>query len=134
MTQAQQTYVQIASAFQAALNCGESSNDVWFDRHVQTIEEICRNHAPHGSGFDSGTTFDFNASKPERLVFNTSYHHMNEGGYYDGWTEHQVVVTPSLLFGYHLKVTGRNRNDIKDYIGGCFASFLDVRLENIKAA
>lgn len=80
------------------------------------LEGFVRSRMPRGSGFDSGTTLDFDKSTPDKLVFNTSFHHMNDGGFYDGWTEHQIIVTPSLEFDFHLRVTGRDRNQIKDYI------------------
>jgi hypothetical protein len=71
---------------------------------------------PSGSGFDNGSTINLKESRPDRLVIDTAFHHMDEHGYYDGWTEHKVIVTPSLQWGYVLRVTGRNRNWIKDYI------------------
>jgi hypothetical protein len=75
---------------------------------------------PSGSGFDSGTQFDYDKSTPEKLVFHTTFHHMNENGMYDGWTEHTVTVTPSFVLGYHVKITGRNKNNIIEYINECF--------------
>jgi hypothetical protein len=45
---------------------------------------------------------------------------MNEGGYYDGWTEHQVIITPSLQHGFDVRVTGQDRNEIKDYLAELF--------------
>jgi hypothetical protein len=45
---------------------------------------------------------------------------MNDTGYYDGWTEHTVTVTPSFS-GINIRVSGRNRNDIKDYIHETFS-------------
>jgi len=39
---------------------------------------------------------------------------MNENGYYDGWTAHTVTVTPSLARAFNLRISGRNRNDIKE--------------------
>jgi hypothetical protein len=80
---------------------------------------------PSGSGFDSGTTLDLDASHADKLVFQTSFHHMDENGYYDGWTEHTVTVTPSLRDRYHIRISGRNRNDIKEMIHQSF----DVALE-----
>ena len=56
----------------------------------------------------------------------THFHHMNDGGFYDGWTEHSVVVTPSLVYGFDTRITGRDRNDIKNYIG----EEMDLRLRN----
>jgi hypothetical protein len=70
---------------------------------------------PSGSGIDSGTKLDLNASHAEKLVFDIAYHHMNDGGFYDGWTQHRIVVTPSFT-GINLRISGRDRNDIKDYL------------------
>lgn len=110
---------QIASALQAQINCQKNGNQEWHDRHGETIEQLVSDHLPSGSGFDAGTTLA-DDSKPNRLIFNTSFHHMTEHGMYDGWTEHQVIVTPCLVLGFSLRVTGRDRNDIKELIGDTF--------------
>ena len=96
-------YQIIASAVQARINCKERSNQEWFDRWTKTIEEETA-ELPSGSGIDSAPKFDF------------GYHHMNENGMYDGWTDHQLVITPSLQFGFHLRITGKDRNQVKDYL------------------
>jgi hypothetical protein len=75
-------------------------------------------------GFDNGTTLDMDASNPEKLVFQTSFHHMDENGCYSGWTSHRVVVVPSLAFGIRLHIGGEDRNDIKSYIFESFTEFL----------
>ena len=56
---------------------------------------------------------------------------MNENGYYDGWTEHTVTVTPSLQHAFSLRISGRNRNDIKDMMHESFNYALrtDVRYD-----
>lgn len=59
-------------------------------------------------------------------MFETSVHHMNPDGYYDGWTEHTVTVTPSFIGRFDLKVSGRDRNGIKDYIAEVFGSVLSA--------
>ena len=119
-------YQQIARSFVAYQNCLISGNTEWGGNHKETIESLASDHLPSGSGFDSGSTFDFEASKPNRLVFNTSFHHMTEHGYYDGWTEHSVIVTPDLHSGFNLHVTGRDRREIKEYIGD-ITTFLEAR-------
>ncbi|MCB1865144.1 MAG: hypothetical protein KDG50_06910 [Chromatiales bacterium] len=116
-------YRAIASRIAAQANCLERGNSEWHAKHGAVIAELIRDHSPSGSGFDAGTQLD-NKSTPERLVFKTSFHHMNDGGYYDGWTEHSVIVTPSLVFGFNLRITGRDRNAIKDYIADCFNTAL----------
>jgi len=68
-------------------------------------------------------------STPEHLVFHCSYHHMNENGYYDGWTDHIVHVTPSLIHGFRLRITGTNRNGIKDYLVDIYRTWLNETIK-----
>lgn len=83
---------------------------------------------PSGSGVDSGSLILLDdpgtpvgkRSIGNRLVLQTSFHHMNDAGMYTCWTEHNVIVTPSLQFGIELRVTGRDRNDIKEYLRELF--------------
>lgn len=124
-------YQQIASTFAAFINCrdGATLNSEWLMRHSDKIREIVGDKLPSGSGFNNGTQFDFEESKPERLVFNTAFHHMNANGYYDGWTTHKVIVTPSLAHGFDMRVTGRDRNQIKEYIGYTIHHALNAELD-----
>lgn len=117
-----QIYTVLSRAIGARARCEEKNNEEWVTKHTETIDEII-DSLPSGSGFDHGTELD-DSSTPERIVFNTAYHHMNDGGYYDGWTERQVILTASLEMGYQLKITGRDRNDIKSYIHECFSLVL----------
>jgi hypothetical protein len=79
---------------------------------------------PSGSGVDIGTKLDLGESTSDKLVFSASFHHMDEHGGYDGWTDHKIIVTPSLQFGFNLKITGRDRNQIKDYLSDIFHTAL----------
>jgi hypothetical protein len=83
--------------------------------------------APSGSGFDNGTQIDRDRS--DVLIFSTSFHHMDEAGGYDGWTEHTVRVKPSLAWGFDLTVSGRDRNGIKDYIADVFSPWLNEMVD-----
>ncbi len=109
-------YRRLATLVSAYHRCVETKNTLWEEKHEEEIERLVKNFLPSGSGFDSGTTIDIDASTGEKLVFTTSYHHMNDGGYYSGWTEHVVTVRASLQFDKDIKISGRDRNDIKDYI------------------
>lgn len=73
---------------------------------------------PSGSGIDSGSKILEASSK--RIKIQADFHHMSEHGYYDGWTEHTITITPSLANGFELKISGRNKNDIKEYLGETF--------------
>ena len=99
------------------------------DKCYSEIEKCIKSYFPYGSGFDSGTELVFDISTPEKLCFKTSFHHMNENGYYDGWTDHTVIVKSSLVFGFDFKITGKNRNDIKEYITDCFNNSLEFLVD-----
>jgi hypothetical protein len=122
-------YQQFAQTFAALTHCrnADTLND-WEEKHEERLEELCKTYMPSGSGFDAGTTFDDIASKPERLVFNTAFHHMNDVGTYDGWTHHTVIITASLVHGFTLRITGRDKNDIKSFLAEEFHMILDQTL------
>ncbi len=122
-------YEKLARIVDAYQRCKETHNVQWEERHWQNILDTVKENFPHGSGFDSGTTIDLTRSTGDKLIFLTSFHHMNEHGSYDGWTEHEVWVRPSMISGINLRITGRDRNDIKDYIAVTFDIVLQARAE-----
>ena len=79
--------------------------------------------APSGSGIDSGTSFIPGECNREQLVFFTEYHHVDENGYYDARTYHRVIATHDLL-GLNIRVTGRNKNNIRDYLTKVYRDWL----------
>lgn len=133
-----QLFQHIARALCAMENCRRSGNTEWLSRHESNIETLVSDFLPSGSGVDCGTKLDWEASScerqsageyPSRFVFNVAFHHINESGMYDGWTEHKVIVRPSLCFGFDLKITGRDRNGIKEYLGDLYHSALSEEIE-----
>jgi len=50
-------------------------------------------------------------------------------GYHDGWTDHQLIVTPSLQFGFHIRITGKDRNQTKDYLHETFQYALSEEVD-----
>jgi hypothetical protein len=123
-------YECIARAIVARNNCQQNGNTEWHTEHTNRIERLIRDHLPHGSGFDNGTSIDWTKSTGERLIFNTAFHHMDEHGSYCGWSDHSVIVNPSLCYGFDVRVTGRGRRGIKEYIGDAFHSALDELLDS----
>lgn len=117
------TYQILSRAIGAKARCDKEPGNPWSQRWQERIDQLLGDF-PSGSGYDRGTKLD-DSSVPERLVFNTSFHHMDDGGMYDGWTDHQVIITPSLEMGWHMRITGRDRNGIKEMIGEDFAYQLD---------
>ena len=114
-------YRDIADALSAVRHCIKSGNADWLHNHRERIKHLVSYYMPSGSGFDNGTRLDEDLSREDCLVFYTSFHHMDEFGSYDGWTEHTVRVYPCFARGVHLTITGRDRNGIKDYIAEYFS-------------
>ena len=128
-------YQELAALLQARKNCedrmsSEQESNIgatreWVNKHSENINKIMK-LAPSGSGIDSGIKLD-DKSNSEKLVFYFGFHHMNENGMYDGWTEHTAIITP-CFGGINIKITGRNRNDIKDYLYDVLDSWLSDNL------
>ena len=103
----------------------EEINSQFNFRDFDKLEKLVENNLPSGSGFDSGTEFIENESEwNKKLVFKTSFHHLNENGYYIKWTDHKIIITPRFS-GIDIKVTGQNYNNIKEYISEMFLISLD---------
>lgn len=125
-------YQKLASPVGALKRCQERNNEEWVDRHQDTIDELMQG-APSGSGVDSGTELLIPQCGDERIVLSCDYHHMDDNGMYSGWTHHQISVTPSFVGGFTLKISGPNRNQIKDYLGDLFHQWLDQDLSKVFA-
>jgi hypothetical protein len=124
-------YQKLAHLIQACNNCQAAGNTEWFDRHEAEIHRLAEKYLPRGSGFDSGTQVNRKGSTANKLVLHTSFHHMNEDGFYDGWTYHTVFVRPSLVFGFEISsISGQNRNDIKEYIADALSSALEEEIDD----
>lgn len=123
-------YKAIAYALSGIASCEASeSHSEWLSEYRTRLDRLER-LLPSGSGIDNGTRICA-SSTPSRIVLTFGYHHMNEHGYYDGWTEHKAIITPSLIQDFNLRITGRDRNQIKDYLHETYdyALGLDVRAD-----
>ncbi len=117
-----QTVIQaIATTLQALRNCERSGNTEWRQKWDDRLVRIEREILPSGSGIDSGTTI--NRDRTDGVLLETSFHHMSEHGYYDGWTDHVVHVTPAFT-GIEITVTGPDKNDIREYLADTFEHVL----------
>ncbi len=105
----------IAQTLQAYQSCLEKGNSEWIRSHRETLRKL-EKLLPYGSGIDCGTKIDLEESTPECIVLTLSYHHMDENGSYDGWTDHTIKCTASLVFDINLDIDGEDRNDTIDYL------------------
>lgn len=105
----------IAGLCGARKRCIAANNTDWERNHTAELLRIGDELLPSGSGIDCGTTIDLDASSDEKIVLACEYHHTNDVGYYDGWSSHRITITPSFM-GLNIKISGRDRNLIKDYL------------------
>lgn len=96
------------------------------DYQTQRLDQLVK-LLPSGSGFDAGTEFLNVISGDKRLHFKTAFHHMDDAGGYVEWSEHEVIVTPTLStpgFDIRVTITGKNRSrrakEIKEHIADVF--------------
>lgn len=95
------------------------SDEVRAEAH-RVLAHIEKNVLPSGSGFDNGCGIDLLKSTPEKIVIEANFHHMDSNGFYIGWSHHDVIITPSLEWEFNIKVTGRDKRGIKEFIGDEF--------------
>jgi hypothetical protein len=122
-------YVELASRVDARKRCAETGNTLWYEKHEEKIAELI-DTLPHGSGIDGKTELDFDASRADKLVITGEYHAMNEVGYYDGWYDFKLTVTPSLVHGFTMSISGRfgKYQDVKEYL---YEVFRDGLLQEV---
>ena len=113
-------YQSIASQ----LNIIERRPDTSFAVKAEQRLERLLKQLPSGSGFDAGCELLDNSTS-NKLIFSADFHHMNEHGFYCGWSEHKVIIKPNLIFGFSMRITGRDERGIKDYIADTFHYILD---------
>jgi hypothetical protein len=113
-------YQVLSHTLEAALICDRVGNEEWFGRHALRLAMLVKEYMPRGSGFDAGTVLKIELQRAGELRFGTSFHHMDDDGYYRRWTSHEVIVTASLAHGFDLRVTGRDHNGIKEYLIAVF--------------
>ena len=100
------------------------------EAHLDRLDELLYK-LPMGSGIDAGSTIAFEECKPDKIVFNSAFHVMDNQGFYDGWIEFKVIVRPSFMgFDLEIKPLQRKRyfNDyLRDYIFDVFWDALDSK-------
>jgi hypothetical protein len=100
----------------------------WFDPSAKQVRSFVHEYLPSGSGLDGDIVVDFSRCNSNQVVIDVEYHHMNEVGMYTGWTNHSIVVTPSFD-GIDVCVTGKNKNDIKEYLLDLFYDALSEEFQ-----
>ena len=111
----------IHTAIMAMKKCNETNNpyaEIWMEKLGQYEKTL-----PSGSGIDNGTSIDLDKSTDNKIVLHTAFHHMDEYGYYEVWSQHDIIVTP-VFGGIDIRITGKDRNMIKEYLSDVFYNAL----------
>jgi hypothetical protein len=119
-------YQCLASAFKSYSYYISKNNNDTAEMFMNDIKQLIES-LPHGSGIDSTTNFSYLSSKEDKLIITSGYHHMDNNGYYDGWTDFKIILTPSW-YGFNLKIQGafpRKYADTREYLEDLFATDLD---------
>ena len=103
-------------------------NDLPFDplytdllnKDVFSANDLVYKEFPDGSGYDNGTKIAWDKCRLNKIVLRTGFHHMDQHGFYCGWTNHDIIITPNFCWGYNMRITGPNKMDIKSYISDTF--------------
>jgi len=122
-------YKAIANTVNARKNCIESNNEEWIEKHENSIDRF-NDMLPSGCGIDTGTKIDLDNSGRDKIVLYSSYHVMDENGFYTHWIDFDVTVKASLLFDIDINVRGKfGRNqDIKEYLTELYADVLHTEI------
>lgn len=108
-----------------AKNCQwlKTVNDVYRDQCESRIDKL-EKELPSGSGIDCGCKIDREKSGNKKVIITFDYHFMNNDGYYDGWGSFKLIVTPNLSEYPDMRIVGKDRNQIKDYLYDTFSDVL----------
>jgi len=113
-------YQVLGAFFKSYLN-GVKLNNEWVEVWEKNINELIET-LPHGSGVDGETKFNYEESKNDKLIINSAYHFMDDNGFYDGWTDIQIILKPDWS-RVDLNVKGifpKKYSDIRNYLEELF--------------
>ncbi len=119
-------YEKLAMYANALRNSLEKNNQEWADKHEKNIKKYLDEYLPSGSGIDNGMFFSPLQSDDNKMVICSSFHVLDENGYYDGWIVFTVEIYPAFVGGIDLKINFSDRvnlncvredaSDIKEYL------------------
>lgn len=117
------------------------------------IYEIINQYLPSGSGIDDGIKlfvteeeYEFFKSSSSiaddgKVILTSSFHVLDENGFYDGWINFMIEIIPSLAHSFRLKIKGRfsnrkynvkkNASDIKEYLYDLFSEALTKEIPEL---
>lgn len=105
------------------------------------LQQFIEKYLPTGSGIDDDITIrDDNPSfmKDGKIRLSSSFHVMDENGFYDGWIDFIVEIIPCLTSNFRLRIIGnfskrqgcikKDASDIRDYLYSLFYESLNQEI------
>ena len=119
------TYQRLMQLIRAYNSCKESGNMEWELKHSESIESILKNNLPTGSGIDAGHTIEKYYNN--KIIIHSSFHSIDENGFYDKWIDYKIIIKPDLLHNLDLTITGKfkDKQYIKEYLYNEYEYFLN---------
>lgn len=102
-------------------NCRNSKNHEFLNIAEQRLSRLTKDFIE--SGPIESVYCSIDDSSLEKIVFHVTFHHMNDLGYYCGYTEHKVTIRQTFI-GLCVTVSGQNKRDCKIYIADVFDNAL----------
>ncbi|MFY7937382.1 MAG: hypothetical protein ACOVOQ_08395 [Flavobacterium sp.] len=76
-----------------------------------------------GNRIEAGCVISLKSTK-KRIVIDTLYWHTNDSDETSRCTAHQVVITPSFEDEINIRITGKNEDNVKEYLHNIFRESL----------
>lgn len=131
-------YEKLAMCADALRNSRKKNNQELADKYEEDIAKYLDKYLPRGSGIDNGMFFSHLQSDDNKMVICSSFHVLDENGFYDGWIDFTVEIYPAFVGGIDLKIKGNFTNrvdyeredasDIKEYL---YEIFYDALVQEI---
>lgn len=102
-------------------------------QHPSLHDYIVRELLPNGSGFDDYPSIA-EVSDSEVIIV-IRYHPMSEYGYYEGWIEERLRITPSISHTYKSELTDNSgaEEGVREYILDTYHEVLSSPFDYKKA-
>ena len=110
-------YQKIIQTTKALESCEEKGMIDAYDNHYKTLQNIHKNYLPSGSGFDGEMNIE--SATDSKLIIRFDWHILNDNGYYDGWLDLLLIMTPNLSNNFDMKIkwytNGNDKRKVEKY-------------------
>ena len=110
-------YQKIIQTTKALESCEEKGMIEAYNNHYDRLQDIHKNYLPSGSGFDGQMNIE--SATDSKLIIRFDWHILNNNGYYDGWLDLLLIVTPNLANDFDMKIkwytNGNDKRKVEKY-------------------